>query len=53
MVARPSDLSVVVRRTLASSVDSSSGDAALDRFIEASTNLYTLKKRCAYLTAFF
>ena len=50
--ARPSDHSVVVRRTLASSVDLSSGDAALDRLIKASPNLYTLRKRCAYMAAF-
>ena len=50
--ARPSEHSVVVRRTLASSVDLSSGDAALDRLIKASPSLYTLKKRCAYLAAF-
>ena len=41
-----------VRRTLASSVGLSSGDAALDRIIEASPSLHTLKKRCAYLVAF-
>ena len=50
--ARPPEHSVVVRRTLASSVDLSSGDAALDRLIKASPSLYTLKKRCAYLAAF-
>ena len=44
---------MVVRRTLASSVDLSSGDAALYRLIEASPSLYTLKKRCAYLAAFW
>ena len=49
---RPFERLVVVRRTLASSVDSSSGDAALERLIEASPSLYTLKKRCAYLAAF-
>ena len=38
--ARPPEHSVVVRRTLASSVDLSSGDAALDRLIEASPSLY-------------
>ena len=43
---------MVVRRTLASSEDSSSGNAALDRLIEASPSLYTLKKRCAYLVVF-
>ena len=42
---------MVVRAALASSVDLSSGDAALDRLIEASS-LYALKKRCAYLAAF-
>ena len=50
--AGPPEHSVAVRRTLASSVDLSSGDAALDRLIEASPSLYTLKKRCAYLAAF-
>ena len=50
--ARPPEHSVVVRRALASSVDLSSGDAALDRLIEASPGLYTLKKCCAYLAAF-
>ena len=50
--ARPPEQSVVVHRTLASSVDSSSGNAALDRLIEASPSLYTLKERCAYLAAF-
>ena len=49
--ARPPEHSVAVRRTLASSVDLSSGDAALDRLIEAFLSLYTLKKRCAYLAA--
>ena len=43
---------MIVRGTLACSVDLSSGDAALDRLIEASPSLYTLKKRCAYLAAF-
>ena len=43
--AGPLEHSVVVRRTLASSIDLSSGDAALDRLIEASTGLYMLKKR--------
>ena len=50
--ARPPEHSVVVHAALASSVDLSSGDAALDRLIEASPSLYTLKKRCAYLAAF-
>ena len=50
--ARPPELSVVVRRTLASSVDLSSGDAVLDRLTKASPSLYTLKKSCAYLAAF-
>ena len=50
--ARPPEHSVVVRATPASSVDLSSGDAALDRLIEASPSLYTLKKRCSYLAAF-
>ena len=45
--AGPPEHSVVVRAALASSVDLSSGDAALDRLC-----LYTLKKRCAYLAAF-
>ena len=49
---RPPEHSVVVRRTLISSEDSSSGDAALDWLIEASLSLYTLKKHCAYLAAF-
>ena len=52
MDARPPEHSVVVRRTLESIVGLSSGDAALDRLIEASPSLYTLKKRCAYLAAF-
>ena len=53
MDARPPEHSVVVSRTLVSSVDLSSGDAALlDRLIKASPSLYTLKKRCAYLAAF-
>ena len=52
MDARPPEHSVVVRRTLASSVDLSSGDAALDKLIKASPSLYTLKKRLAYLAAF-
>ena len=50
--ARPPEHLVVMRRTLASSVDLSSGDAALDRLIEASPSLYTLKKRSAYPAAF-
>ena len=50
--ARPPEHPVVVRRTLASRVDSSSGDAALDRLIEASPSLHTLNKRCAFLAAF-
>ena len=50
--ARPPEHSVVVCVALASSVDLSSGDAALDRLIEASPSLYTLKKRCACLAAF-
>ena len=37
--ARPPEHSVVLRRTPASSVDLSSGDAALDRLIEASPSL--------------
>ena len=48
----PPEHLVVVLRTLASSVDSSSGGAALDRLIEASPSLCTLKERCAYVTAF-
>ena len=52
MDARPPEHSVAVRRALASSVDLSSGNTALDRLIEASPSLYTLKKRCAYLAAF-
>ena len=37
--ARPPEHSVIVRGTLASNVDLSSGDAALDRLIEASPGL--------------
>ena len=50
--ARPPEHLVAVHRTLSSSVDLSSGDAALDRLIKASPSLYTLRKRCAYLAAF-
>ena len=44
---------MVVHRTLCG-VDSvlKQHDAALDKLIEASPNLHTLKKRCAYLFAF-
>ena len=50
---KPDEHSLVVHRTLCG-VDSvlEQHDAALDKLIEASPNLHTLKKRCAYLFAF-
>ena len=50
---KPAEHAVVVHRTLCG-VDSilEQHDAALDKLIEASPNLYILKKRCAYLFAF-
>ena len=50
---KPVEHSLVVHRTLCG-VDSvlEQHDAALDKLIEVSPNLYTLKKRCAYLFAF-
>ena len=52
-LVKPVERAVVVHKTLCG-VDSvlEQHDAALDKLIEASPNLYTLKKRCAYLFAF-